>query len=60
MNFKTVAIICLLVSCGVKTAPKAPSNSTLPSITEKYQFQLEQGENEKEKDKADLEQKKKI
>lgn len=59
------------LGCGLKRAPKAPSDTSLPSITERYKYKFdpdkaeeeaqgaEDGEEDKEEEsarKADLEQ----
>lgn len=43
MNFKITLPLLLILSfgCGLKTKPKAPEGSELPSITKKYQYKFD-------------------
>jgi hypothetical protein len=36
LNFKLLSILFLVVSCGLKTTPKRPQGTDLPSLTEEY------------------------
>ena len=59
MNFKYILLsltICI-AGCGVKTTPKAPANTKLPTLIDKYSYKtkeiiqkVEKIENKKEKE----------
>jgi len=60
LNFKYIFLLLIIFSsCGVKTRPKEPANTKLPTITDKYSYKKEVSKQSKEEQKKKKEEKKK-
>lgn len=47
LNFKTfLVLIFIFVSCGLKTNPKAPPGTNLPTIQDEYSYQAKPSSSE--------------
>jgi len=60
LNFKNkhilplIIIVLLVSSCGLKTRPKPPTGSSLPSIADRYskEFSINKGKSEEQEEEA--------
>lgn len=52
LNFKIyLTLFFLCIGCGLKTKPKAPKGTALPSIVDQYKFKADQSKKKEEKKK---------